>query len=160
MQTLYRGLDSAVLMSLPMVGIYMPLYDVLQSKFSVLGQFTPAAAGSVARALAVFAVAPLELVRCARFQGALRELRWGLITSNSPHAYSAGPWDGLQPVDCLLRLFVALQTTQEAVNRSQPVLSCWQHRGPCVVPSSAGGWAGNAGNRVSRITLFQLRTHA
>eukprot|EP00798_Chlamydomonas_sp_ICE-L_P006182 gene6182-2798_t len=70
MRVLWRGLDSSLLMSVPMVGIYMPLYDYLKENISSthpsgmnLGVYAPATAGMLARVIAVMVTAPLELVR-------------------------------------------------------------------------------------------------
>lgn len=86
---LWRGADFALLMSLPMVGVYMPLYDdalaalrSLPSKAGGEGEegggegkgspvarllasdaVAPALAGGAARAVAVLATSPLELAR-------------------------------------------------------------------------------------------------
>lgn len=56
-------MDSALLISIPMVGIYMPLYDHLAERFSSLGMYSPIVAGVTARTAAIFCVAPLELAR-------------------------------------------------------------------------------------------------
>ncbi|GAX76017.1 hypothetical protein CEUSTIGMA_g3460.t1 [Chlamydomonas eustigma] len=61
---LWNGLGTAVLLSVPMVGIYMPLYDHMQSRLSKdWGHFAPALSGMVSRAVAVALTAPLELLR-------------------------------------------------------------------------------------------------
>jgi solute carrier family 25 protein 39/40 len=65
---LWRGLDISLVVTIPMVGIYMPLYDTLSSSLGgvnggVLGPLAPAVAGMGARAVAVYATAPLELIR-------------------------------------------------------------------------------------------------
>ena len=81
---LWRGADFALLMSLPMVGVYMPLYDdalvalrALPGKVDGEGReressmarllasdaVAPALAGGAARAVAVLATSPLELAR-------------------------------------------------------------------------------------------------
>ena len=81
---LWRGADFALLMSLPMVGVYMPLYDdalaalrALPGKVEAEGKgkegsiarvlasdaVAPALAGGAARAVAVLATSPLELAR-------------------------------------------------------------------------------------------------
>lgn len=60
---LWRGTSTSLLVSGPMVGIYMPLYDALLDKTSAAGIYAPILAGTVSRTLAVFAVAPMELMR-------------------------------------------------------------------------------------------------
>jgi solute carrier family 25 protein 39/40 len=51
-------------MSVPMVGIYMPLYDYCMASWtSAAGGYTPILAGTFSRLVAVFSVAPFELIR-------------------------------------------------------------------------------------------------
>ncbi|GFH31630.1 uncharacterized protein HaLaN_30707, partial [Haematococcus lacustris] len=62
---LWRGLDTALLMALPTVLLYYPLYDALMPHLAStsfgLGPAAPMLAGACARAATVVAVAPLEL---------------------------------------------------------------------------------------------------
>lgn len=62
---MWRGTFASLLISVPMVGIYMPLYDhLLKSWTPVTGAAAaPILAGSAARTLACLAVAPFELLR-------------------------------------------------------------------------------------------------
>jgi solute carrier family 25 protein 39/40 len=61
---LWRGTSASLLIAVPMVGIYMPLYDsLLDSWSSKLGSLAPVVSGTAARAGAVFCVAPFELLR-------------------------------------------------------------------------------------------------
>ncbi|KAK2078259.1 hypothetical protein QBZ16_004128 [Prototheca wickerhamii] len=62
LRALWRGTGVSLAMSVPMVGIYLPLYDALLS----LGQgaaWAPLAAGTLSRTAAVLVTAPLELAR-------------------------------------------------------------------------------------------------
>ncbi|GIM09419.1 hypothetical protein Vretimale_13282, partial [Volvox reticuliferus] len=95
---LWRGTDTAMLVSIPMVGVYMPLYDyLLQRTAAPLGPYAPLVAGSVARTLAVLLVGPLELVR-TRQQGtaggartAWAALRETLLDTSGPRGVKSGP---------------------------------------------------------------------
>jgi solute carrier family 25 protein 39/40 len=61
---LWRGTSASLLIAVPMVGIYMPLYDALLEQWSDrLGRAAPVAAGTAARTAACFCVAPFELLR-------------------------------------------------------------------------------------------------
>lgn len=61
---LWKGIRPALLAAAPTVGIYMPLYDTLRDKLQPsLGYATPLVAGATARTVAVFCVAPLEVLR-------------------------------------------------------------------------------------------------
>ena len=70
-QAMWRGTTASLLVAVPMVGIYMPLYDQLLAAWAphTGAAAAPIAAGSAARTLAVFAVAPFELLR-TRLQAA------------------------------------------------------------------------------------------
>ena len=60
-----------MLLSVPMVGIYMPLYDHMHMQLRPdLGAYAPAIAGMGARAVAALATAPLELARTRQQAGA------------------------------------------------------------------------------------------
>ncbi|GLI70232.1 hypothetical protein VaNZ11_015081 [Volvox africanus] len=95
---LWRGTDTAMLVSIPMVGVYMPLYDyLLQRTAAPLASYAPLVAGSAARTLAVLLVGPLELVR-TRQQGtvggartAWAALRETFLDASGPRDATAGP---------------------------------------------------------------------
>ncbi len=76
LKSLWRGLDSALLMSVPTVLLYYPMYDLLQSVLANKARDSPTAtlaapvvAGAVARTITVYAVSPLELVRVRQQAG-------------------------------------------------------------------------------------------
>ena len=50
-------------MAVPLVGLYLPLYDYLHAQFHGLGHAAPVAAGMIARTMSMFCVAPIEVVR-------------------------------------------------------------------------------------------------
>eukprot|EP01025_Chloroclados_australasicus_P033527 TRINITY_DN3422_c0_g1_i1.p1 TRINITY_DN3422_c0_g1~~TRINITY_DN3422_c0_g1_i1.p1 ORF type:complete len:336 (-),score=50.34 TRINITY_DN3422_c0_g1_i1:854-1825(-) len=61
---LWRGTGAVMMAQIPLVGIYMPLYESLLEQFTPsMGNYAPLAAGSVARSVSVLCVAPLELIR-------------------------------------------------------------------------------------------------
>lgn len=61
---LWRGTSASLLIAVPMVGIYMPMYDALLQQWGEgLGRAAPIAAGTAARTVACFCVAPFELLR-------------------------------------------------------------------------------------------------
>lgn len=66
---LWRGTTASLAMAVPLVGIYMPLYDMLMERCEpTFGSQAPLVAGSMARGVSVYCTAPLELVR-TRVQG-------------------------------------------------------------------------------------------
>ncbi|KAI8475067.1 MAG: mitochondrial carrier domain-containing protein [Monoraphidium minutum] len=69
--SMWRGTSASLLMSAPMVGIYMPVYDHLLAAWAPAtgAAAAPVAAGAAARTLACVAVAPFELLR-TRLQAA------------------------------------------------------------------------------------------
>ena len=50
-------------MAVPLVGLYLPLYDYLHGRFHGLGHAAPVVAGMIARTISMFCVAPIEVVR-------------------------------------------------------------------------------------------------
>jgi solute carrier family 25 protein 39/40 len=80
---LWTGLNPALAMAIPTVGIYLPCYDFLLESIEAyfdnhmlnLKPYAPIAAGSIARSLACIIVSPVELAR-TRMQ-AQKEMRGG-----------------------------------------------------------------------------------
>ena len=81
----WRGLDATLSLSVPTVGIYLPMYDWILGQLQArmeLGAGAPVAAGMVARTIAVGVTNPLEIVRTrmqalpgsTSFRGELRSL--------------------------------------------------------------------------------------
>lgn len=65
MLALWKGIRPALLAAVPTVGIYMPLYDIFRDRLepSLGASGAPLLASTSARAIAVFTVAPLEVLR-------------------------------------------------------------------------------------------------
>mmetsp|Transcript_19365 Transcript_19365/g.58527 ORF Transcript_19365/g.58527 Transcript_19365/m.58527 type:complete len:382 (-) Transcript_19365:686-1831(-) len=63
--SLWRGTDAAVLMTVPLVAVYLPLYDHMLHSLtdSGAGAYAPLVAGATSRGVAGFLTAPLELAR-------------------------------------------------------------------------------------------------
>jgi hypothetical protein len=79
-RALWAGLRPALIASVPMVGIYMPLYDVVRDGLEPsIGSAAPIVASSMARTVAVCCVAPLEVLRTQLMSG-----RAQLQTSQPP----------------------------------------------------------------------------
>ena len=71
LRALWVGLRPTLMSAVPMVGIYMPLYDVLRDGLEPrIGGTAPLIASAVARAVAVSCVAPLEVLRTRLMSGA------------------------------------------------------------------------------------------
>eukprot|EP00892_Ulva_mutabilis_P012599 jgi/Ulvmu1/9711/UM055_0049.1 len=65
---LWKGIRPALLAAVPTVGIYMPLYDIFRDRLepSMGASTAPLLASTTARSIAVFTVAPLEVLRTQR----------------------------------------------------------------------------------------------
>ena len=66
---LWHGVNVSVLISVPMICMYLPMYDNLMAEFDSSSTYAPLLAGSAARGLAVVATSPLELLK-TRIQAA------------------------------------------------------------------------------------------
>lgn len=64
---LWKGTPEALLMAVPLVGVYLPVYDALLHRLAQAGPeaslWAPLVAGAVSRTLSVVCVGPLELLR-------------------------------------------------------------------------------------------------
>lgn len=76
---LWRGTRESFLIAVPMVGLYLPLYDFFMERMKGLDLAAPVVAGSLARTIAIFFVAPLEILR-TRLQ-AMQMFAKGGVTS-------------------------------------------------------------------------------
>ena len=156
----WRGLDATLSLSVPTVGIYLPMYDWILGQLQArmeLGAGAPVAAGMVARTIAVGVTNPLEIVRTrmqalpgsTSFRGELRSL---LIDPRTQRVNRVGEiWRGTGIT--LLRdvpfsgLYWGLT---EALKAELAEGLAWTEPGPAQVrppsphpnpkPSPAGGW--------------------
>lgn len=100
---LWRGTSASLLMAVPMVGIYFPLYDALEQHLAASGAggYAPLAAGGAARTIAVLCTSPLELVR-TRMQAAMHVVPAGIPQQMSSKAavvaHARGLWAHLPEV--------------------------------------------------------------
>lgn len=66
-RALWRGTGLSLTMAAPMVGIYLPLYDVMLQSLEETGHvqepYAPLLAGTVARSIAVYCTSPIELMK-------------------------------------------------------------------------------------------------
>jgi len=134
---LWRGTDVAIMMAIPMVGIYLPLYDYLleaaQSRH--VGVCAPLLAGSIARTAAVFCTAPFELVR-TRMQ-AVRMIVPPSAPCTAPSQHS-GPF--FAPASLLSHV----PTWTDSVSKVRALRTLWTGVGATLardVPFSALYWA-------------------
>ena len=66
---LWHGVNVSVLISVPMICMYLPMYDNLMAELDTSTTYAPLVAGSAARSMAVVATSPLELLK-TRIQAA------------------------------------------------------------------------------------------
>jgi len=66
---LWHGVNVSVLISVPMICMYLPMYDTLLAELESKSIYAPLIAGSAARAMSVVATSPLELLK-TRIQAA------------------------------------------------------------------------------------------
>ena len=98
--SLWRGTDAALMMAVPAVAIYLPLYDALLDALRERGAggAAPALSGAVARSAAVLATSPFEYVRTRVYNAdaasgsasALGELRRALGGRTGPASLYTG----------------------------------------------------------------------
>ena len=95
-RVLWRGTDVSLLMAVPMVGIYLPLYDHLNAEWaSSLGAAAPLYAGAFARTVAVLCTSPLELIR-TRMQAVLQPQQSKGGSRGSSSASKQNMWSHLK----------------------------------------------------------------
>lgn len=145
--TLWRGTDVALMMSIPMVGIYLPLYDVLLegTQHQGVGAAAPLLAGTLARTVAVYCTAPFELVR-VRIQAAVRSpaispAGYGIAGAKSPGSGgSSFPSKGVGNASRFLQHLPMLDNT----SKTRALRSLWTGVGATLardVPFSGLYWA-------------------
>jgi len=131
---LWRGTDVAMMMAIPMVGIYLPLYDYMLEGMQQngVGGYSPLIAGSLARMVAVFCTSPFELVRTR-----MQAVKAAPVT---PAGYGVAPARGPAPVPRLLQHL----PMQEGASRLSTLRTLWTGVGATLardVPFSALYWA-------------------
>ena len=60
-QGLWRGVNVSLLISVPTIMLYLPLYDHLVKDLDTLGGYAPFVAGAVSRTASVVCTSPLEV---------------------------------------------------------------------------------------------------
>ncbi len=66
---LWHGVNVSMLISVPMICMYLPMYDFLSAELDSSSAYAPLIAGSAARAMSVVATSPVELLK-TRIQAA------------------------------------------------------------------------------------------
>lgn len=66
---MWHGVNVSMLISVPMICMYLPMYDNLMAELDTSTTYAPLVAGSAARSMAVVATSPLELLK-TRIQAA------------------------------------------------------------------------------------------
>lgn len=129
LRSLWRGTDAAILMTVPLVAIYLPLYDSLLANLTSLGAAAPLVAGATSRGFAGFVTAPLELART--------RLQVGAQHSRSGSGKSSGA-SSLKPGGILSQL-----APQPGASRWRQISSMWTGFGSSLakdVPFAALYW--------------------
>ena len=87
---LWRGTEASLLITVPLIALYLPLYDTLLQSLQGAGAgaiYSPLLAGSGARAFACMVVAPLELLK-TRLQGRPQVIPPFLTLRSAPCDYA------------------------------------------------------------------------
>lgn len=89
---MWHGVNVSMLISVPMICMYLPMYDNLMAELDTSTTYAPLVAGSAARSMAVVATSPLELLK-TRIQAA------GAAT----HSHSKMTSAGINPLSTALQ---------------------------------------------------------